>query len=55
MEQSAHFVFSVLAVGIVGAPMRPLSRGYDPLRISVTGLAAVTVGAVAYAIAYGLL
>ncbi len=55
MEQSAHFVFSVLAVGVVGAPVRTLRREFDPLRMAVTGLAAVTVGAVAYAIAYGAL
>ncbi|MFC6757946.1 MULTISPECIES: metal-dependent hydrolase [Haloarcula] len=55
LEQSAHFVFSVLAVGVVGAPVRTLGREFDPLRMAVTGLAAVTVGAVAYAIAYGVL
>jgi membrane-bound metal-dependent hydrolase YbcI (DUF457 family) len=55
MEQSAHFVFSVLAIGVVGAPVRPLSRGVDPLRAVVTGLAAVTVAALAYALAYGIL
>ncbi|MBX0285204.1 metal-dependent hydrolase [Haloarcula salinisoli] len=55
MEQSAHFVFSVLAVGVVGAPVRPFRREFDRLRMAVTGLAAVTVGAIAYAIAYGVL
>jgi membrane-bound metal-dependent hydrolase YbcI (DUF457 family) len=55
MEQSAHFVFSVLAIGVVGAPVRPFSRTVDPLRVLVTGLAAVTVAAVAYAMAYGVL
>jgi membrane-bound metal-dependent hydrolase YbcI (DUF457 family) len=55
LEQSAHFVFSVLAISVVGAPVRPFSRGVDPLRIVVTGLAAVTVAAVAYALAYGVL
>jgi len=55
MEQSAHFVFSVLAIGVVGAPVRPFSHGVDTLRTLVTGLAAVTVAAVAYALAYGVL
>ena len=55
MEQSAHFVFSVLAISVIGAPVRPFSRGFDRLRMVATGLAAVTVAAVAYALAYGLL
>ncbi|WP_324662312.1 metal-dependent hydrolase [Haloarcula sediminis] len=55
MEQSAHFVFSVLAISVIGAPVRPFSRGVDRLRMAVTGLTAVTVAAVAYALAYGLL
>lgn len=55
MEQSAHFVFSVLAIGVVGAPVRPFSREIDAPRVVVTGLAAVTVAALAYALAYGLL
>ncbi|MDS0258855.1 metal-dependent hydrolase [Haloarcula sp. S1CR25-12] len=55
MERSAHFVFSVLAIGVVGAPVRPFSSGVDPLRVVVTGLAAVTVAAVAYATTYGVL
>ncbi|WP_262177912.1 metal-dependent hydrolase [Haloarcula laminariae] len=55
MEQSAHFVFSVLAISVVGAPVRPLSRDVDRLRMAVTGLTAVSVAAVAYALAYGLL
>ncbi|MDS0283308.1 metal-dependent hydrolase [Haloarcula onubensis] len=55
MEQSAHFVFSVLAIGVVGAPVRPFSRGIDGDRVVVTGLAAVTVAALAYAMAYGVL
>lgn len=54
MEQSAPFVFSVLAFGIVGAPVRP-SRDTDAPRVVVTGLTAVTVAALAYAMAYGLL
>jgi len=55
MEQSAHFVFSVLAISVIGAPVRPFSRGVDHLRVVVTGLAAVTVAGVAYALAYGVL
>lgn len=55
LEHSAHFVFSVLALGVAGAPFRPFSRGIDWLETLVTGLAAVTIAALAYAIAYGLL
>ncbi|MBX0294394.1 metal-dependent hydrolase [Haloarcula nitratireducens] len=55
LEQSAHFVFSVLAIGVVGAPVRPFRHGVDWLETVVTGLAAVTVAAVAYALAYGVL
>jgi len=55
LEQSAHFVFSVLAIGVVGAPTRPFSRGVDWREVVATGLSAVTIGAVAYALAYGLL
>jgi membrane-bound metal-dependent hydrolase YbcI (DUF457 family) len=55
LEQSAHFVFSVLALSVVGAPVRPFSRGVDWLQTLVTGLAAVTIAAVAYTLMYGLL
>jgi membrane-bound metal-dependent hydrolase YbcI (DUF457 family) len=55
LDQSAHFVFSVLALGAVGAPVRPFSDGIDWLQALVTGLAAVTVAAVAYTLAYGLI
>lgn len=55
LERSAHFVFSVLALGVVGAPVRPFSRGVDWLETLVTGLAAVTIAALAYAMAYGAL
>lgn len=55
MEQSAQFVFSVLAIGVVGAPMRPFSAEIDWLETAVTGLAAVTVALAAYALAYGIL
>ena len=55
MEQSAQFVFSVLAIGFVGAPMRPFSAEVDWLETVVTGLAAVTVALGAYALAYGVL
>lgn len=53
LEQSAHFVFSVLALGVVGAPTRPFSDGVDWLETVVTGLAAVSIAALAYAMAYG--
>ncbi|GCF12722.1 hypothetical protein Harman_06570 [Haloarcula mannanilytica] len=53
LERSAHFVFSVLALGAIGAPVRPFSHGVDWLETLVTGLAAVTIAAVAYAMAYG--
>ncbi|WP_336338112.1 metal-dependent hydrolase [Haloarcula brevis] len=55
LERSAHFVFSVLALGVIGAPVRPFSDGVDWLETLVTGLAAVTVAALAYAMAYGAL
>lgn len=55
LERSAHFVVSVLALGVVGAPIRPFSKGVNWLETLVTGLAAVTVAALAYALAYGLL
>ncbi|KAA9396945.1 metal-dependent hydrolase [Haloarcula sp. CBA1130] len=53
LERSAHFVFSVLALGVVGAPTRPFSDDVDWLETIVTGLAAVTIAALAYAMAYG--
>jgi len=55
LEHSAHFVFSVLALSVVGAPARPFSSGIDWLETVVTGLAAVTVAGLAYAFAYGLI
>ena len=55
LEQSAHFVFSVLALSVVGAPVRPFSQGVNLLETVVTGLAAVTIAALTYAILYGLL
>ncbi len=55
LEQSAVFVFSVLAIGVVGAPVRPFRDGMDSREMVVTGLSAVTVAALAYALAYGLL
>jgi len=55
LEQSAYFVFSVLALGVIGAPVRPFSHGVDWLETLVTGLAAVTIAALAYAMAYGAL
>jgi membrane-bound metal-dependent hydrolase YbcI (DUF457 family) len=55
LEQSAHFVFSVLAVGVVGAPTQPFTRGVDWREVVVTGLSAVTIGAIAYALVYVVL
>jgi membrane-bound metal-dependent hydrolase YbcI (DUF457 family) len=55
LEQSAVFVFSVLAIGVVGAPVRPFRNGTDSREVFLTGLSAVTVAALAYALAYGLL
>jgi len=55
MEQSAQFVFSVLAIGIIGAPMRPFSAEVDWLETIVTGLGAVTLALAAYALTYGVL
>lgn len=52
LEQSAHFVFSVLALGVIGAPTRPFRQDIDWLETLVTGLAAVTIAALAYAMAY---
>lgn len=53
LDVSYHFVFSVLAVGSVGAA--PLGRRVTLDRIlsaAVTGLAAVTIGGVAYGLVY---
>ncbi|WP_254271366.1 metal-dependent hydrolase [Haloarcula marina] len=55
LDQSAQFVFSVLAIGVVGAPVRPFRHGVDWLETLVTGLTAVTIAALAYAVAYGFL
>ncbi|MFC7076486.1 metal-dependent hydrolase [Haloarcula halophila] len=55
LEQSAHFVFSVLALGAVATPVRPFSRDVDWLSTLVTGLTAVTIAALAYALALGAL
>lgn len=54
LEQSALFVFSVLAIGVVGAPVRPFRDGMDSREMVVTGLSAITVAALAYALVYGL-
>lgn len=55
MEVSYHFVFSVLAVGTVGAPMSRRVGRADLARAGVTGLAAVTLGVFAAAVVYSLL
>lgn len=56
MTVSYHFVFSVLAVGVVGvAPNGRPWRPRNPWSTVVTGLAAVSVAFVAYAVGYLLL
>lgn len=55
LDHSAHFVVSVLAVGFVGAPTQPFARDIDWREVVVTGLSAVTIGAVAYALMYVVL
>jgi membrane-bound metal-dependent hydrolase YbcI (DUF457 family) len=54
LEVSYPFVFTVLAVGAVGllAGHRPWRVRSDRLRAALTGLAAVTIAAGAYAVAY---
>lgn len=52
LETSYRFVFSVLAVGAVASAPAPYHRHRNPLRVAVTGLAAVTLAVVAYAAAY---
>lgn len=51
LDAATPFVFSVLAVGLVGAPLRPTREGVW-WRAVTTGLAAVTVAALAYGAAY---
>ncbi|WP_123537043.1 metal-dependent hydrolase [Halosimplex salinum] len=51
LDVSYHFVFSVLAVGFVGATPPPLAR-IRTWRTAVTGLTAVSLAAVAYAMVY---
>lgn len=54
VEVASPFVFSVLAVGLVGVPLRP-SRAPDRVwRAVSTALAAVTLAALAYSVAYVL-
>lgn len=53
LDVSYHFVFSVTAVGIVGAIPRRGRTGYATR--AVTALAAVTLGGLAYAVSYLLL
>lgn len=55
LDLSYHFVFSVLAVGIVGAVPHPIQRRLpDATSATVTGLAAVTIAGLGYALAYGI-
>ncbi len=51
VETAPPFVVSVLAVGLVGVPM---SRRPEPLPAVATGLAAVTLAGLAYAVGYSL-
>lgn len=53
---SYQFVFSVLSVGAIGLVprRRPLEPARDQLETALTGLAAVTIAAGAYAVAYSL-
>ena len=51
VEVASPFVLSVLAVGVVGVPLRRRPR---PLPAVATGLAAVTLAALAYAAGYAL-
>lgn len=53
LDVSYHFVFSVLAVGFVGGVPDPIRRRIpDRASAFVTGLAAVTLAGVGYALAY---
>lgn len=53
MAASYQFVFSVLALGVVGAvPHRQPLDVPDPWETVVTGLAAITVGGLAYTVTY---
>lgn len=55
LETSYHFVFSVLAMGSVGAvPLASRFDGPQLARAAVTGLAAVTLAGAAFAIVYAL-
>jgi membrane-bound metal-dependent hydrolase YbcI (DUF457 family) len=52
LQVSSPFVFSVLAVGLVGVPLRPRVSGRRGWTILVTALTAVTIAATAYTAAY---
>lgn len=53
LDVSYHFVFSVLAVGFVGSVPDPIQRRLpDRTTAFVTGLAAVTLAGLGYALAY---
>lgn len=53
LDHASPFVFSVLAVGVVGAPVR--RQAIDWPKVVVTGLTAVSAALLAYAVAYGAL
>lgn len=52
LETSYQFVFSILAVGAGSATPRLVPRRVDWLAAGVTALAAITVGALVYTVAY---
>lgn len=54
VSHSAPFVFSALAVGIVGVgiPTKSIVRRQNRFEVAVTGVAVVTIAVVAYGVAY---
>lgn len=54
LEVSYHYVFSVLAVGTVGAPLSPRPGRRRIARAAVTGLAAISLGLLASSVVYTL-
>jgi membrane-bound metal-dependent hydrolase YbcI (DUF457 family) len=53
LERSYHFVFSVVAVGAVGAAPRVRQRSFpDALTVAATGVTAITLASVGYALGY---
>lgn len=54
LDVSYHFVFSVLAVGFVGAPLSRAPERRQLARAGVTGLVAVTLGVLAFGAVYAV-